>query len=419
MRRRKLMIGLGALTAGGSAAFGTEAFTSVEAQRNVDVTVAGDQNAFVAIEPLSGDNARKYVDDSGTAVKLELDGNSGGTGNGVSQNAITQIEDLFRVVNQGSQPSSVYFEDSSDAVTFRVTRSTDTSTTGSKGQSLDGANNSVELAVGEQVVVGMTVDTMNSDVSGNFLDSVTLYADASSEAPVSPEDPQPQYVVTNNPSGGNEFDSIQSAVDAADSGAMIGVDGRSTLSPQGKIALGKPNVTLTGYNGRPTIDRSEVTGGTSIEISGQNITLRNLLIDGPSPTEGGPDAIAVTSSGATIENTSIEGFTTQIAFDRSGSNPSNIEIRGNLFRSSNAAIGQTEPLPEDSLTIEDNSFRLVDEGIGLGGEGPDMLNVEGDDEIAQVISDNTFTLSGGHAVGDYTVGTNPPATYQPSYSGDN
>ncbi|EMA09923.1 hypothetical protein, partial [Haloarcula marismortui] len=194
MRRRKLLIGIGATAAGGSAAFGTEAFTSVQAERNVDVAVAGDQSSFIAIQPLDSANAGKYVNtESDNTVGLELDGDNSGSGEGVTQDAITQLEDLFRVVNQGSQEVSVYFEDDSDAVTFRVTRSTETSTNGSNGQSLEGAANSVELGVGEQIVVGLTVDTLNNDVSGQLLDNVTLYADANASAPEQ-SIPEPQYV---------------------------------------------------------------------------------------------------------------------------------------------------------------------------------------------------------------------------------
>ena len=92
MRRRKLLISIGALGAGGTAAFGTEAFTSVEAERNVDVEIAGDQSAFVAIQPLESDNAEEYVNtESDQTVELNLDGDNTGPGEGVNQDAITQV----------------------------------------------------------------------------------------------------------------------------------------------------------------------------------------------------------------------------------------------------------------------------------------------------------------------------------------
>lgn len=317
MRRRKLMIGLGALTAGGSAAFGTEAFTSVEAQRNVDVTVAGDQSAFVAIEKLSSDNAGKYVSTEGDdTVQLNFDGDNEGPGGGVSQDAITQVEDLFRVVNQGSQPSSVYFEDSSDAVTFRVTQSTDTSTTGSSGQTLEGADNSVELAVGEQVVVGMTIDTMNHDVSGDLLDNVTLYAEADASAP-GQSIPEPQYVVTADPTEDNEFGSIQPAIDAINTGTedqtgtVIGVEGGLTLQPGSLINVNVNDVTLTGFDGTPTVDGTVDFPGTDtaenlIEVSASGVTIQNLELT--VDAEGGPtlqQGVLVSGDNATVDGLEI------------------------------------------------------------------------------------------------------------------
>jgi len=184
MRRRKLLISIGALGAGGTAAFGTEAFTSVEAERSVDVTVAGDESAFLAIQPLSGNNADEYVStEDDDTVALDLDDGAGTDGSGVNQDAVTQVEDLFKIINQGTQPTSVFFEDDSDAVTFRVTQSTDTSTKGPSGESLEGADNSVELETGEQVAVGITVDTLNNDVSGSLVDDVTIRAEAGASAP--------------------------------------------------------------------------------------------------------------------------------------------------------------------------------------------------------------------------------------------
>jgi len=50
MKRRTLLIGLGAVVAGGGAAIGTGAFTTVEAQRTVSVNVAEDSRALVGID---------------------------------------------------------------------------------------------------------------------------------------------------------------------------------------------------------------------------------------------------------------------------------------------------------------------------------------------------------------------------------
>lgn len=50
MKRRTILIGLGAVVAGGGAALGTGAFTTVEAERSVSVNVAEDSRALVGID---------------------------------------------------------------------------------------------------------------------------------------------------------------------------------------------------------------------------------------------------------------------------------------------------------------------------------------------------------------------------------
>ncbi|QUJ74707.1 hypothetical protein [Haloarcula marismortui] len=309
MRRRKLLIGIGATAAGGSAAFGTEAFTSVQAERNVDVAVAGDQSSFIAIQPLDSANAGKYVNtESDNTVGLELDGDNSGSGEGVTQDAITQLEDLFRVVNQGSQEVSVYFEDDSDAVTFRVTRSTETSTNGSNGQSLEGAANSVELGVGEQIVVGLTVDTLNNDVSGQLLDNVTLYADANASAPEQ-SIPEPQYVVDGDGDEPNTFADLSSALSSGevDAGAVVGVDGSVSITESTAIDISTDDVTVTGFNGRPTIDR-DVQDGAFIEASGDGVSIRNLEIteEVTGAGFGGERSILVSGSDVTLDGVRVE-----------------------------------------------------------------------------------------------------------------
>ncbi|WP_323676728.1 hypothetical protein [Halorubellus sp. PRR65] len=320
MERRKLLISIGALGAGGAAAFGTEAFTSIEAERSVDVSVAGDSSAYLAFQALDSDNAGDYVtteSDDTLAINLDGDGNAGGSG--VNQDAITQVEDLFKIVNQGTQSTSVYFEDDSDAVTFRVTRSTDTSTNGSNGQSLEDADNSVELGVGEQVVIGLTIDTLNNDVSGSLLDTVTVVADATASAP-NQNVPQPQYIVDGRGSEPNTFATLSDALrsGAIEQGSVVGIEGgqkidesgenvNSAGSSQDRIDIETADVTITGFgSGTAQIDL-----GTrqTLKAVADGITLRNLKITEPG-TAGRTIDLAgsnATADGLTVTSGSVTG----------------------------------------------------------------------------------------------------------------
>lgn len=384
MRRRKVLVGIGALTAGGTAVFGTEAFSSAQAERNVDVTIAGDQNAFVAIQPMSGDNAGTYVaTESDSTVELNFDGDNSGPGQGVNQDGITQFEDLFRVVNQGSQTTSVYFEDSSDAVTFRVTRSTDTETTGTTGQSLEGAANSVELDVGEQVVVGLTVDTLNNDVSGDLLDSVTLLADSSPSAPQQ-SIPEPQFVVTSSPSGDNEFEKLSSALGSSDvsSGSVIGIEATSAITESSQISVDN-SVTIVGVGGPSKIDATGFSAGEgAIEIKADSVTLRNFTLDYSGQTQDSINGIqAVDQSDLTIDGLTVNntGGGANPAINAEGSNgltiTNNTVTDGNIGISHNDSSSETITVSGNYVNANSGGTGPVTEGIFLGYEtGGDISN---------------------------------------------
>ena len=115
MNRRTVLIGLGGLFAGSGALLGTGAFTTVTAERTVNVETAGDANAFLGIEPFETDNERsnnaaEYVDTSGETVVIDITGTDEGA-TGVNENAITAIDRLLKVTNNGTQTVQVGFND--------------------------------------------------------------------------------------------------------------------------------------------------------------------------------------------------------------------------------------------------------------------------------------------------------------------
>jgi hypothetical protein len=112
MQRRNLLIGMGSIAAGGAATIGTGAFTSVEANRNVTVEVAGDASAFLSIDGAKKEdgqytpNAVEYVNNVDGSVNLDFTGDDDtGTdiGSGINDNATTIFDDLLQITNQGTQ----------------------------------------------------------------------------------------------------------------------------------------------------------------------------------------------------------------------------------------------------------------------------------------------------------------------------
>jgi hypothetical protein len=96
MQRRKFIAAMGSLAAGGAAATGTGAFTSVQAQRAVDVAVATDNDAYLALKP-TGDRA---TTDSDNQLKLDLESSNNGS-SGLNPDARTAFTDIFEIRNQG------------------------------------------------------------------------------------------------------------------------------------------------------------------------------------------------------------------------------------------------------------------------------------------------------------------------------
>jgi len=182
MQRRKFVVGLGSLAAGGAAAMGTGAFTTVTATRNIDVAVANDSNAYLGLSGYNGANS-DYVTDDGSAGTLSIDLDPSqsvtGGGEGVNPNALTEIDFVFEIANQGTQEVDVTLAKSganSGLIEFYATDDASVSDPYSSGTQIDG--NSVTLTSGENVIVSIQIDTRGSNLSDGdqILDDVTINA---------------------------------------------------------------------------------------------------------------------------------------------------------------------------------------------------------------------------------------------------
>jgi hypothetical protein len=109
MNRRQLLAIIGAISGGGAVVNGTGAFTTVQANRDVSVSVTDDALAYLAIDDTGNDNAEYVTEDANGEFGIDLDGGNttSGGGSGVNTDAVTVIEDLFEVRNQGTQDVDV------------------------------------------------------------------------------------------------------------------------------------------------------------------------------------------------------------------------------------------------------------------------------------------------------------------------
>ncbi|MFC4247263.1 DUF1102 domain-containing protein [Natribaculum luteum] len=176
MQRRKFVIGMGALASGAAAVVGTGAFSSVTATRNVDVEVADDASAYLRLQGTGGNNS-EYVTDDGDGGTLMINLDSGNStsagGDGVNPDAVTEIDNVFTVENQGTQEVNVDISKSgnnSGLVEFYPSNGD------YSGSPL--SSSATTLGPGESTVVSIKVDTTDSNLgSGDqLLDSVTFNA---------------------------------------------------------------------------------------------------------------------------------------------------------------------------------------------------------------------------------------------------
>ena len=123
MERRKFVVGLGALAAGSSAAMGTGAFSAFEADRDADIAVTNDAEAYVALEP--GDDWGERVDagdyHDGAYAELNGDGVLEITIDELNPEAKTEFRNVFRIRNNsGVDDNDAYEGDLQSNIQFEV-----------------------------------------------------------------------------------------------------------------------------------------------------------------------------------------------------------------------------------------------------------------------------------------------------------
>ena len=107
MERRKFLIGAGSLAAGGAAALGSGAFSSVEANRDVSANIASDDQALLALrDETNGAIVRQNGSD-----QLVIDFTANGRASGINPNSIHQIGTFGIFSGKGelkSEPNGAY-----------------------------------------------------------------------------------------------------------------------------------------------------------------------------------------------------------------------------------------------------------------------------------------------------------------------
>ena len=152
----------------------TGAFTTVQAERTMNVNVAGDANALLRLEPAdTGSYANgHYAMQNGNQLSINITANNAptGGGEGINENALTRMHNVFVIENQGTQDVGVYIDNpNSEVVFYNATSPTD---------SLEGSTNSTTLTPGDTIYVGFEIDLRGTGISNLNLQDITVVADA-------------------------------------------------------------------------------------------------------------------------------------------------------------------------------------------------------------------------------------------------
>lgn len=157
--RRSVLGGIGVLTVGGGAIFGSGAFSKVTADRTVQITTRGDSSAYLGITVDSD-----YVVDGGTSDDVVLD--FGGGAAGFNDDAVTEVNGAVTLANnsQDSSDTTVGF-DTNDNGTIENSATVSLSD-GDVEFTLAETNTDsagMTLSPGDSVDVNVTVDTTVSN----------------------------------------------------------------------------------------------------------------------------------------------------------------------------------------------------------------------------------------------------------------
>lgn len=180
MRRRTLIAGLGAVTAGASTLVGSGAFTSISADRSVSVTVAGDADAFLRLTPIDDATGRSGTATDGT-VTFDIPGDGtaeSDSATGVGVDSEYRFYDLVEIENQGTQAADVYSTYDASAGSLNDLALLDGDLSGN--EILD-AGNAQTLGVGESVTAGLYIDTTGTPTDANgYEETLTIVAERAS-----------------------------------------------------------------------------------------------------------------------------------------------------------------------------------------------------------------------------------------------
>lgn len=206
MERRKFLLGAGGTVLGASALIGAGAFSRVESQRQVNIQVATDEDAYLRMAPLDTPNSINHVDlDDDGHIYIEVDGEAERPeelpgnetepwlGDGVNSDSTTWFDGMFELCNQGKEDIDISLDlseltvaDEADFCFYshdppwgEIPDPPGPAELCYSDRDGDGIVGSAELSVGDCVWMGLKTDTHGVSAPTTLVDgTVTVIADS-------------------------------------------------------------------------------------------------------------------------------------------------------------------------------------------------------------------------------------------------
>jgi hypothetical protein len=162
MKRRKFLVGLGSIAAGGAAVMGSGAFAVDAKDRDANGTIENDANAYLSLE------GGQYSTTNTTDGELDINLNR------LNNDARTQLDDVFYIRNTGNGDVQVQITDVTGTMGETINGAPVTS--GGTGDLINGPRPT--LSSGQRIGVGIDITT--DDTGDGASNTVEFHVDADS-----------------------------------------------------------------------------------------------------------------------------------------------------------------------------------------------------------------------------------------------
>lgn len=165
MNRRSVLIGLGAAGVGSGALFASGAFTSVEAERTVELNTSDDSDALLAFAPNNPDTfAENNVigeDTAGGSSLISIEQSD------LNENAVTRFEETLRVTNNGDKDVGLSIDGAESDDGGQLGDVLDVQESGTSI-----VDTPIDLAAGDDITLDIVIDLQGTN-SGDDLDDIS------------------------------------------------------------------------------------------------------------------------------------------------------------------------------------------------------------------------------------------------------